>query len=103
MTGKKDVVVSEGLVDELVSLRFKVRQASVQQLADIKGLKKSLKSTEVGVDAATAALYDKVIAKYMKSSQEVLSVCDDSRDVLKEDFGIRISDTKDRSFWKKIS
>jgi hypothetical protein len=95
--------LNHGIIDELVSLRFKARQTSVQQLSEIKALKKAIKSSGVDVDPATADIYDNIIAVNTKASQDILSVCDKSRDVLKDQFGIQISDTKDRSMWKKTT
>lgn len=91
----------EGLIDDLVSLRFKARHASMQQLSAIKLFKKSVKGLNVDVDSATADLCDQLIAATSRSSKDLLEECDLSRDALQTRCGIQISDTKDRSIWKK--
>ena len=75
----------------------------MQQLSEIKALKKALKKSVIDVDTATADMYNEVITANTQSSQEILRVCDQSRDVLKDHFGVQISDTKDRSIWKKTT
>ena len=75
----------------------------MQQLSEIKALKKALKNSVIDVDTATADMYNEVITANTQSSQEILRVCDQSRDVLKDHFGVQISDTKDRSIWKKTT
>ena len=85
-----EVTVDGKLMDEMVSLRYKVRQSSIQQLKDLKKLKKELSHNDE----------ENMLAMHIKFCEKNLDYCDETRNILMEKFGVEINDRKDKSTWK---